>query len=574
MRSRKPLTLAALALVPLALYARVATFDFVQADDTDLIRGNISFLQNLRNVPEAFARSYFDVEGQPSGRKTYYRPFVIVSFMVDAQVRGADPRVYHVTNVLLHVVCVLLLFTLLRILCRPGPAEAGRYGNWGNGPGEASALALALLFAVHPANVQAVAWIPGRNDTLMAALALASLIAFLQYYFAPGPHPQRLPRLADARRAGSRTDAGSQHRETADRVWLALHVAAFAAALFTKESALALPIVVALLARAVPVKRRRAGPLRSALVADAIVVAVWFVMRRRALMDGDPTSGSAMFAALAGNARDMLLYAGKMVLPLHLNVMPGLTRVDIALGVVSLLLLGWLLFRLTPRWRWLVAGWVLLFLIPALTIPGLPAYEHRLYFPLIGVITGMSQLSIWANPSRRSLAIAATVCVLFAGLSFAHSGAFRNRYTYWESATTGTSHAGLAHVNLGQIAESDGDPSRAAEHYRAALAADPSTPGAHNNLGILAARRGDPDEARAEFHREVERHPANADAYFNLGLIEKFSNRVDEAASWWQRAVAADPRHLAAHEELAAYYAAKGDAARAARHRDAARGVR
>ena len=169
---RRPLTLAALALVPLALYARVVTFDYVQADDTDLIRGNISFLQNLRNLPDAFARSYFDVEGQPSGRKTYYRPLVIVSFMVDAQVRGANPRVYHVTNVVIHIASVMLLSMLLRRLGSP----------------DMPALALALLFAVHPANVQAVAWIPGRNDTLMAALALVSIMAFLHYYL---PWPRR-----------------------------------------------------------------------------------------------------------------------------------------------------------------------------------------------------------------------------------------------------------------------------------------------------------------------------------------------------------------------------------------------
>ncbi|MGH9312893.1 MAG: tetratricopeptide repeat protein [Vicinamibacterales bacterium] len=526
---RLPLTLAALALVPLALYARVTTFDFVQADDTDLIRGNMSFLQNLRNVPEAFQRSYFNVEGQPSGRKTYYRPLVIVSFMVDAQAGGAEPRVYHVTNVLIHTVGVLLLFALLKTL----------------GSEDTPALALSLLFASHPANVQAIAWIPGRNDTLMAALALVSLIAFLHY------------------------------RRTTSAWWLALHVAAYAGALFTKESALALPVLLALLAVASqrdPSDGRRLGP---AVLADGAVVAGWFLLRRAALVDGGDGPGAwTLLTALAANAWDLLLYAGKIVLPAHLSVMPGLTRLDMALGGASLALLVWLLARLAPRWRRVVIGWVLLFLIPALLVSGLPAYEHRLYFPLMGVIVGISQLPVWSAASRRAaVATVATVAAGFAALSVAHTGVFRDRYAYWSSATKGTPYAGLAHVNLGQISESDGDTARAAEHYRAALAADPATPGAHNNLGVLAARRGDADEARAEFRREVARHPANADAYFNLGLVEKLSNRIDAAAPWWERAVAADPGHAAAHQELAAYYAAKGDAARAARHRDAVRAL-
>lgn len=527
---RRLLTVAALALAPLALYARVATFDFVQADDTDLIRGNISFLENLGNLPEAFERSYFDVAGQRADSKPYYRPLVVISFMLDAQAGGAEPRVYHLTNVLIHAAAVLLLFALLRAL----------------GSGDTPALLLALLFAVHPANVQAVAWIPGRNDTLMAALALVSLIALGRYV------------------------------QTRSPWWVSLHVAAFAGALFTKESALALIAIVVLSAALwrERLRGRRAG--RAFLVADLAVILVWYVLRRDALADGgDGLSARESVATIVANAPDLFSYAGKIMLPLHLSVMPGLTRLDAALGVASLALLSWLLARLGARWRWLVASWLVLFLAPALLIPGLPAYEHRLYLPLMGVVAGVSQLPIWSMPNRRRLAAAAAgaIGIMFAALSFAHLNVFRDRYTYWSSATAGTPYAGLAHVNLGQISESDGDLARAADHYRQALAVNSATPGAHNNLGVLAARSGRLDEAKTQFEREVELHPANADALFNIGLVYKLWSRLDAAAPWWEQTIAVDPRHLAAHQELAAYYAAKGDAARAAAHLDAARAL-
>jgi tetratricopeptide (TPR) repeat protein len=530
---RRLLTVAALALAPLALYARVATFDFVQADDTDLIRGNISFLQNLGNVPEAFERSYFEVAGERADRKPYYRPLVVVSFMLNAQTGGAAPRVYYLTNVLIHAGAVLLLFALLRTL---GSGDRG----------DTPALLLALLFAVHPANVQAVAWIPGRNDTLMAALALVSLIALGRYLWTRSPW------------------------------WASLHVAAFAGALFTKESALALIAIFVLSAALWRARARGRRASRAFLVADLVVIVVWYVLRRAALAGGvaGPSAREAM-TTIAANAPDLLLYAGKIVLPLHLSVMPGLTPLDAALGVASLALLSWLLARFGARWRWLVASWIVLFLAPALLIPGLPAYEHRLYLPLMGVVLGLSQLHIWSIPDRRRLAAAAVgaISVMFAALSFAHMDVFRDRYTYWSSATTGTPYAGLAHVNLGQISESDGDLARAADHYRQALAVDPATPGAHNNLGVLAARRGQLDEAKREFEREVELHPANADAHFNLGLVYQRLGRLDAAAPWWERTLAVDPGHRAAHQELAAYYAAKGDAARAAAHLDAARAL-
>jgi tetratricopeptide (TPR) repeat protein len=233
----------------------------------------------------------------------------------------------------------------------------------------------------------------------------------------------------------------------------------------------------------------------------------------------------------------------------------------------------WLLTRLEPRKRWFVVTWLLLFLLPALLVPGMPAYEHRLYFPLIGFVLALAELPVWRRPERRRAAMIGGIVIasLFGAIAFVHADVFRDRYRYWGSATTGTPFAGMALVNLGQIYEGDGDLARAAESYRAALEHDPATPGAHNNLGVLAARAGRMTVAVDEFEQEIKQHPGNADAYFNLGLIAKLTDRPDDAARWWERTVAADPGHRAAHEELAVYYEAKGDSARAARHLDAAR---
>jgi hypothetical protein len=525
---RRTLMLGALALVPLVLYARTASFDFVQADDTDLIRGNISFLQDLRNADDAFGRSYFETAGQPSGRKTYYRPLVVLSFMVDAQVDSDAPRAYHVTNVALHAAAVLLVFGLLVA----------------SGAGDAPAFVSALIFAVHPANVQSVAWIPGRNDTLMSIGAMVSLIALIKY------------------------------TRTPDQRWLALHGAGFAFALFAKESALGLVVLFVLYILLRPGLANRSSRIKSMLFAVVPVVAFWFGLMRAAL-SGHAGGGGVLdsLGALYHNLPDLLLYAEKIVAPVHLSIMPGLTRFDATLGALSVMFIVWLLTRLEPGKRWFVGAWLLLFLLPALLVPGMPAYEHRLYFPLIGFGLALAELPAWRRPDRGRAAVIGglAIAALFSAISFVHADVFRDRYRYWSSATTGTPFAGIALVNLGQIYEGDGDLARAADSYRAALEHDPATPGAHNNLGVLAARAGRLTAAVAEFEQELKRHPRNADAYFNLGLVAKLSDRPDEAADWWERTIATDPDHDGAHEELALYYEAKGDTARAVRHRDARR---
>jgi protein O-mannosyl-transferase len=557
-RLRLALAVAVLICAPLLLYLRVATFGYVQADDTDLIRDNQAFLRDLGRLPEAFTRSYFEVEGQPSARKTYYRPLVTLSFMLDSQAGGAEPAGYHLTNLGIHVAAVLLLFLFLRRL----------------GTGAVPAFLLALAFAVHPANTQTVCWIPGRNDSLMAAFAIASLIGLVGWLRAGGG-------------------------------WaLALHLVGFAAALFTKESALALlPLFVLVAALRLPGhegdrlrahrppsrhghdgrqrRQRHRGHqpdrahegtlpryLRSRAVPGgwAAILVGWYWLRRAALAGGEDGLGVREYAtAFVRNAPDLLLYLGKIVLPVNLNVMPGLTPAGAVLGVVSLAALAWLFARyLEPRMRLLIAAWFLLFLAPALLVPGLPAYEHRLYFPLAGVIVGLSQTRLWVGAGRREVwaAAAVAVLVLFAGLATAHAGVFRDRYAYWSNATQGTPYAALAHVNLGQLYEADGDVARAGEQYRQALLKDPLVPGANNNLGVLLARAGDVDEAAVHFALEIERHPANADAHYNLGLAHRLAGRMDEAVPAWERTIAVDPYHLGAYRALADYYRERGDAER------------
>jgi tetratricopeptide (TPR) repeat protein len=280
---------------------------------------------------------------------------------------------------------------------------------------------------------------------------------------------------------------------------------------------------------------------------------------------------------MARNAPDVLLYAGKVALPIDLNVTPGLTATGATLGAISLMLVGWPLARQLERPKLLfVVGWFLLLVAPALLVPGLPAYEHRLYFPLLGVMVGFSHLRIWQAPGRRRvvwIAGAVATGVAFSIVTAAHMAVFRDRYAFWTSATEGTPHAGVAHVNLGQIYESDGDVDRAADHYRRALAIDSATPGAHNNLGVVLAKRGDLGKARVSFEKEIEEHPGNADAHFNLGLWYKLAGRVDEAVPRWQQAIAVDPYYVPAYRELAAYYAAKGDAAQAGLYTDRLRAI-
>ncbi len=180
----------------LLTYIWTVFFGFTYLDDQSLILDNLFFLKNLGNIPTAFVTDVFRILHVPTA---YYRPLLTVSFMFDAQLSGSNPFFYHLTNVIIHVAtsCVVFIF-LQKIKIK-----------------EEVAFLLSAIFAVHPVLSQAVAWIPGRNDSLLTLFSLLSFVFSINF-----------------------VESGKSR----DIIW---HIVFFAAALLTKESALLVaPLIV------------------------------------------------------------------------------------------------------------------------------------------------------------------------------------------------------------------------------------------------------------------------------------------------------------------------------------------
>jgi hypothetical protein len=487
-----PRHVALALLLPLLLYARSTEFDYVRADDLDLIAGNQAFLRDLRNVPRAFERSYFDIA---TGEKTYYRPVAILSFMLDAQWGGDHPRAYHATNVALHAVAGALLLVL-----------AIQWGAplWG-------AVAAALVFAVHPINVQAVAWIAGRNDLLLAVFGLLSLIAW------------------------SRAETAAHARAG----WAAGHSVAFALALFAKETGVVLPLLALLYERFV----RRQRLLRAhwiVISVDALVVMVWVWLRGNALAGAPTLSVTDSLGIAVANSPQLLVHAGKLMAPVRLNVSPSIDATSVALGVLAVAVLGAIAARRIPRGLVIVGvAWVLAFLVPTLVVPGLPAYEHRNYLPLAGVLLMLAAGGVGQSVARRrpwGAALVGLLLMVLALQTYRRQEVFRDPFAYWTDGTRDAQFAPFALVNLGQLHEGTGGLNEARRAYEYALALAPDTPKAHNNLGVLLMKLGERERAIAQFEEEARRHPWNGDAWFNLGVAAEQKGELAEARRYYARA--------------------------------------
>jgi tetratricopeptide (TPR) repeat protein len=549
-----------LMAVTLALYGRSLGFGFVHADDVDLIAGNAAFLGDPANLPQVFTRSYFQTAAVATDVESYYRPIVIATFMADTIAGGGAAGVFHATNVMLHALSVVLALALVRRL----------------GLGPAPACAAALVFAVHPLNAHAVYWIPGRNELLLAVFALAAWLAWL------------------------RAVTTGRHR------WLAAHGAAWLLALLSKETASVLPLVWAL--HAWQARRWRDVARLPLLAAWLVVGLVWLGLRTHAL--GWGASGDALGAfvsAVWSNLPGMLATIGKAMLPVRLNVTPGVGWQDIAIGAAALALLGAVFARCLPvRTQAFIWGWCLLAFLPALGVRGLPAYEHRAYLPLLALVCGVAlaldrrvrDLSVapalqaaesailrgepaaqaipgrrgapgeqrplrrafetWIGARAAGIGLVALVCAALGAVTVARGPVYADPFRFWEDGAKDPQFGPMARVNLGQLFESIDRLEEAERQYRLALALDPLVPKAHNNLGVVLMALGRRAEAAAMFERERALHPGNADAHYNLGLARAEEGKLDEAIALWERAIAANRAYLPAYEELARAYRAKG----------------
>lgn len=156
------------ALVILATVATAPRFanDFVFDDEHVIVTGEV--IHDPSRLPEVWTRhTMFASDADQGGAQAVdtYRPVPITLFVLDAAIGGREPVVYHATNLLLHLGCVLLVYLLALAWLGPGARLAAFYG--------------AAVFAVHPWASEAHVWINGRSDPLCALFGLGAMLLWL-----------------------------------------------------------------------------------------------------------------------------------------------------------------------------------------------------------------------------------------------------------------------------------------------------------------------------------------------------------------------------------------------------------
>ncbi len=475
--------LAAAVLV----YFRTVFFGFTWYDDNLLIVDSLPFISKLSNIPAAFTQQVF-------ANTHYYRPLLTISFMLNAAIAGASPFIYHLSNIALHACAAMTLFYFLRL--------------WGHIT--RFALAAALLFSVHPAAGQAVAWIPGRNDILLAIFSLLSFSCFMRG-------------LTGQRRA----------------FWL--HLLFYFCALLTKENAAVLPGLLACYAFYIrPGGRWPVSPGRTAWLWAAVTFA-WLACRWFAL---GALSGAAPAAGLSflHSFQAALTYIGRAVFPYGLTVMPVLENMSLAPGIIAAVLLtAFICCASTDRRKSVFgAAWFLAFLLPTmnrhLSAGFIEFGDHRIYTSLAGLFLLAGDARF---PAAAKTAAAALLLPLFAGISFSRLPVFQDSVSFWEGALKGSPSSLVLRIKLGSVYLKAGRCPQALAQFSAALETRPDDVALNMNMGNCLLACGDAVRAAFFWEKALTADPGNAQALRNIALFYCSKNNFREAARYVEKLLAA-----------------------------------
>jgi len=537
--------LAALAtLIVAAVYVRAAGFEFVNLDDFQFIQQNPHIMAGL--TPEGL-RWAFGINDT-----NYWQPLTWVSLMLDSSLYAEWAGGYHLTNVLLHCANVLLLFRL--ILRWTGQ-------RW-------TALAVALLFGLHPAHVESVAWITERKDVLFLFFGLLCLHAYTSH--------------ARRRAQGLACDLGGGLRS------LAPALLAHAASLAAKPMLVTLPVLLLLLDYW-PLRRtgwsedgQEAGrtnmpaqPGLPALLLEKLPFLVLALTASAITLASHPEAYDSfdpgMALKLSNAVASYLDYLRILVFPAGLAAFypypQSVPVVKLGAAMAILVCLSAAALQQARRRPFLPVCWFwfLVTLLPVLIPPKVGmhvAYADRwLYLPAIGLYLGLvllagEALSLLGKQTlrrRAALAAGAALCAglaLLSGLQLEH---WRNSFTLYERALAVTDENTFIMDNYGVIKMRQGDFAAAERWMRAGLAIQPGNAKARFNLAVLYTNMRRYENALPHFTQAIKggNEPVLLhDAWYYKGLCLSQLGRYDEAERCYLAALRYDANHPQTYNDL------------------------
>jgi protein O-mannosyl-transferase len=504
------ISLAILAIA-CAVYAPVASFDFINFDDPDMVTANPHVRQGITPAGIEWAFT--------SDEAANWFPVTRLSHMLDYQLFGLRSGASHLVNVLLHALAAIVLFAFL---------DRATRARW-------SSAIVALLFALHPLHVESVAWISERKDSLSALFWFLALFAYVRY-----------------------TERPSVARYLAVTAWFLL-------GLMSKSMIVTLPFVLLLL-DFWPLRRPPSlGLLREKIPLFALSalasLATYLVQRH----SGAVGALAAVHLGLrAGNALlSYVTYIAKMFWPSGLAVFypypAAIPLWQVALAAAALTAVTLAVVRLWRRAPYLAVGWfwylgTLLPVIGLVQAGGQARADRYTYVPMVGITLALAWgvTDLLRRWPRSQIVLAGAVALACVPATRAQLAYWQNSESLFRHALAVTIGNDVAEHNLGNyLMNVPGQLPEAIGHLEASLHLSPNSAKTHTELGNALSRvPGREREALAEYEAALRLAPDSALSHDSLGSALANANRLPEAIAEYRAAQRLAPDSAIPHNNM------------------------
>ena len=483
----------------------------------------------LLTAPDGLQRIWFSLDA-PS----QYFPLTYTLLRIERSLWDLNPTGYHWVNILLHVANAFLVWRVLARLNIPGAWLA------------------TIVFALHPIQVESVAWISELKNLLMGFFFLLTLLAWIEYV---DPHGERRP---------------------------ILYVAAllfYLLALAAKSTACTLPAALLLILwwKKKPINRRAVFEIIPFVVLALGVglIAVWWEKYHQ---------GTRVLVSLAPIERLLIasraiwFYLSKIFWPSNLTFIYPQWKISTSdptayvwlvatIGLAALIYFGRRFFGRSVE---VAALFFVATLSPLLGSVMLYTFrytfvaDHYQYLACIGPIALAAGGFIRLTEKTRNekwivscATVAVVLCLSF--LTFRQSATYRDMETLWRTTIAKDPNSWMAYNNLGVVQIGKGNMDDAIEKYERALRLHPEYPEALYNLGSALLQNGKADEAIQLCEKALKLQPSDPDAHVVLGNAFVTKGDVDQAIREYRDALSIRPEDINAHYNLGVALQQKGE---------------
>jgi len=478
------------------------------------------------------------------------RRFILyLSLALNYHFSGLNVYGYHLFNLAVHLGCALLVWWLTGMTFLTPVMKEEKISRYGG----VLALFAGLIFVAHPLQTQAVTYVVQRAASMAGFLYLASLCLYVR---------SRLLRSS-----------------TRKYYYIGAWVAAIAA-MFTKETAITLPLMMGLyefsfFKQKGKVNWKYPAPfLLALLIIPVIILFTETGPVRLQQLYREP--GILPTHYLLTQFRVMLTYIRLLFLPLNQNLdydYPLSKSIFELPVVISLLFLAAIFFgakRLFLRYRLAAFSicWFFLTLMPESSILPIKDVinEHRLYLPMAGyslLLIGGGYYLIGKHSMRIMTIVLLMVIAGYSFLTYQRNKVWDSELALWNDTAEKSPHKARPQYNRGHSFDKKNKFALAIADYNKAIELDPDYADAYYNRGLIYVRQNNLVQAVADFTRTIEINANFAGAYNNRGIIFAFHGDLDRAAGDFLKAIAIDPGYAEAYCNLGNIYFDQGHLIRA-----------